>query len=673
MNQTLHEALRSLRSCHLIVPLLASSAFGQAVLNVSSLTNPVVKPNDQFDDTLGLSNALATLPNNTTLHFDLPGTYLLSGPMGTPSAPFPPALLTLNGKTNVGITAVAGVRLLLTGYDRSNTAGNYPDVLKVTNCNGFTLSGAGASSPLEFDIRGASTPTPGNEGLPFLQGTIVSVTSSTSGGPCRARVRITDPAMFLPAAGCQPATWGAWTFQGPMSPDVPPQPIHVQYGGTIVPVSAAGGTPPQQLVDLVFTPQPWVQTFASWTVGASLVSVLNQSDTYGVSIHQCTGTVSASHLVARHLPGKFFYAGHATNLVVDNVDVAPKLAGRLHSVNRDGVNAGGEHLEVRNCDLMRCGDDGLVAQGTSWGLVIPCSHDPAAMKFVLAPATTINQWPAYCSPGQLMVLVDKNTMSSGTLEYATIVSHPTAYKQPNGAVHLEYTYTNPSPGFGFLLSACLAPSRAFAYNPSYSLSGAVVEDCRVAGNRGIGIVVRSVFTQVARCEINNTHECGIHAGGGMVDAYPWWGAGAPPHLLTIEDCYLDRCGSSPHIATKGSIEIAVAQSELRNGPPWNPCLYYVNPIYPAATDVTLDVTLTRNVIKNFPRAGLFVANVGGANGIQVTNNSFQYSGSSDPCHPEHGYAVAVETCGSGLVGNNQYIDCKGKFWQHASPNVVFIP
>lgn len=655
-----------------VAALLAGAAVGQTVINVSSLPPPnVVVPNDGLDDTAGLSAALATLPNNTTLHFDLPGTYQLTGPMGTASAPFPPPLLTLNGKTNVGITAVAGVRLVLTGYDRSNTAGNYPDVLRVTNCNGFTLSGAGAGTPLEFDTRGTNPTTPGNNGLPFLQGTIASVTSSTSGGPCFARINITDASMFLPATGCQPASWGAWMFQGPFAPGVPPQPRHAQYGGTVIPVGAASGG--QQQVDIVFTPQTWVQPFTSWSVGASLVSVLNHSETFAVSIHQCTGSVAVRHLIARHLPGKFFHAGNCTNLTVDNVDAAPLIAGRLHSVNRDGVNAGGEHLEVRNCDIASCGDDGIVAQGTAWGELIPCSHNPTNMTFRLKPPTTISNWPAYSNPGQLLCLVDQSSLSTSSLEFATMVGHPTQYPQANGQVHLEYTYTNPTPGFTTYLNACSSSLRAYAYNPSYSLSGAVVEDCSVAGNRGIGIVVRSIFTQIARCEITNTLECGIHAGGGMVSAYPWWGAGAPPHALSIEDCYLNRCGSSPHIGTKGAIEIAIAQGELWNGPPWPPCLYYVNPLYSTATDVIIDVSITGTTVKDFPRAAVFAANVGGAAGIHVTNNVFAYSGPADPCHPEHGNAVAVETCGNGLVGNNQFVNCQGKFWQHASPNVVFVP
>jgi len=179
-------------------PVIASNTYK------TSLLTPPVHPVAGFDNTANLQYALTnTIQSGDTLEFDQGGDFEFS--MAGASSP----MLFMTNKSNVTITAsVSGVRLLLTNCDRSNVSGTYPNFLEISSCPGFALKGYNATSPITFDTQGASTP-PGNSGLPFLQGIVVMIASSTS-GPCFARLKVTDSAMFLPV-GCNPTCW-AWTY-----------------------------------------------------------------------------------------------------------------------------------------------------------------------------------------------------------------------------------------------------------------------------------------------------------------------------------------------------------------------------------------------------------------------------------------------------------------------------
>lgn len=628
---------------------------------VTTTSSKGIFPNDGIDDTVKLNQALGGIANNTTLHFDQPGTYEVTGPMGSG------AILTLTGKSDIGITAVAGVRIELTGYDRSATNLKYPDLLRVTNCHNVTIAGAGATAPLVFDTRGAKAVAPGNEGLPFLQGTVLSVTSSTTQNVNKAQLKITDGEMFLPTT-CTPHCWGAWQ----VSPNSAPK--FDIYDGTIMPLGtpAAGA----QIVEIQFPLQSWVQPFANWGIGEQVVVVLNKSNTYAVTVFGCTGNTVIRDLLANSLPGKFLTVSQCENVLVDNADARPATPSRLLSVDRDGVNADALHVEVRNCDLSYTGDDAIVSNGTAWGTVVPGSFAGGpGNQFKIAPPLPVNHWPTTCRPGQVIALLDGKTLSNSTAEWAVISTWPEVSDEATGA-RLKYTFSTCSTGFIQRLLNASASTPAVTFNPSYSMGGSIVDSCSATVIRGVGVTVRSVNTTVSSCMITDTMVAGIHAGGGFVDSYPWFAAGAPPHNLLVQYCYLTRCAADPDVGTKGAIEIAVAMSSTPNHPPggnWNPCLYWINPVYSSDNDVIQNVTINGNVIQDFPRAGIFAANVGGPNGIQITNNWFFNSGAADACHPEHGHCVALETCKSGLIQFNQYANYFGKYWQHASGSVVWLP
>lgn len=643
--------------------VVASLAQAQGITRLVTTYGAI--PNDGLDDTMALKSALSALQPSDTLLFNAAGTYQVGGPMGTPTVP-PPGLLQLSGKADITITAVAGVTILLTGYDRNQPNKLYPDVLKVDNCTNFVIAGANPGAPLVFDTRGASSPVPGNEGLPFLQGKVVSVTSSTTGGPCWARIRVSDAEMLMPGT-LQASNWGAWMVDAG-------RPTWAQYGGVVKPAGAAAGG--IQLVDLTFTPQTWAQPFSHWTVNSDLVVTLNQSDTYCITLWGCQGTVVARDLLAYHLPGKWFSSGACGDLTVDNVDARPKNASRLLSVDRDGVNASGEKMVTRNCDIVLCGDDGIVSNGTALGRVVPGS---VGNTFQAVPPGTISIWPTTVAPGQTIALLD-STLSFSAMEAARITA--VSYSSGPGPRTATYTY-NPAvttPNFAANLAAASATNPYYTYNPSWSLSGAAVTNCTVSGARGVGVVVRSVYTSVTNCIIDNTLEVGLHAGGGLADAYPWWNAGAPPHYLAIDSCNLRRCGvPDTGLATRGAIEIAYASGWHLNpgytpGVPWDPCQSWLEPDYSASADVIQDVSITNTVITDFHRAGIFAANVGGLRGLRVNDCTFANSGPLDTCHPEYGTAVTAWNCGlSGVVRNNVYTNCQQSFWQNATSNVTFIP
>jgi hypothetical protein len=411
--------------------------------------------------------------------------------------------------------------------------------------------------------------------------------------------------------------------------------------------------------------------FAQWTVGSQVVAILNESEKYTVIAHACKGKTRIENLLAHHLPGKFVTVAHSDDVEVRSVSARPAIASRRLSVNRDGLNAGGHRLLVRDCHMEHVGDDGIVAQAGPWGSVVPGSATinlAGLWEVTLTPPVTIINRPTLCRNGDLMAFLDGTTLDPGTAEWGVVASHT---QIPNSTpLQLRYTFLATSPNLPMRLLNTTALAPTVTYNPMYSALGGLVENCSVVGPRGIGIVVRSLNTTVSGCAITDTAECGIHAGGGMVEDYPWWGNGAPPHNLIVQGCTLTRCGIGGVTKTKGAIEIAVAQSGQQI---LVPCNLGLMPFYASTPDVIQNVTLDDNTIVDYPRAGIFAANVGGTNGIVITNNRFVNAGGANSCHPEYGHCVALETCGAGLIQSNTYTNYVGKYWQNASGNVVWLP
>jgi hypothetical protein len=646
----------------------AAPAQGDAPTTIYTTSELGILP-DNGDNTSDLQSAFALLDDFDTFYFDVPGTYRVTGSPG--SAP----ILSLTGKTGVTIRAAADVRILLTGYDRSVQNLPYPSVLSVWNCDSFTLRGDSATSPLVFDTEGANPAAPTNFGLPFIQGKVLSVNANVvplSGEiPVlnEARIEVTDGEMFLPTT-CTPRIWGAWQSDANQSPR------HATYEGWAVPVgpvfAGAGGVPTQH-IDLFFVAQTYLLPFANWTPGSQVVATLNNSDSYIVVLNACGGSSIVENLLAHHLPGSFCTAAQMDGLVVRNVSARPPVTARRLSVNRDGLDAGGVNLRVENCHIDFSGDDGIVAQGTLWGSVVPGSAVINVLtglwEVELAAPTTVNTRPTICRPNQLMAFLDGTTLSPASAEWGVVQDWPTA-TQVGGSYRLRYRFSATSPNLPMRLLGATAAAPMVSYNPMYSAMGGLVANCTVTGPRGIGIVVRSVNTTVSNCAITDTMECGLHAGGGFVNAYPWWGQGAPPHNLLVQSCLLTRCGLTGGTLTNGAIEIAVAQSGQKlNGP----CIWGWMPIYASTPDVIQNVTLDGNTIVDYPRAGIFAANVGGPSGITITNNTFVNAGAFNPCHPEYGHCVALQSCGSGLIQSNTYFNYVGKYWQNASGNVVWLP
>src|SRR5262245_51716863 len=152
-------------SLAVVACLILAAAANARTGNVKLVSAFSIFPNDQIDDTANLQLLVNGLVNGDTIEFDLPGTYELSLPVPCILGP----ILLIDHKDNITIKAVAGVKIELTGYDRSVTATPYPSVLEVGNCNGFTLAGADGNNPLVIGLRPATIGSSSNEGLPFLQ------------------------------------------------------------------------------------------------------------------------------------------------------------------------------------------------------------------------------------------------------------------------------------------------------------------------------------------------------------------------------------------------------------------------------------------------------------------------------------------------------------------------
>ncbi len=641
------------RSAGLVLLLLAASpaAFSQSTVLVSSFG---AIPSDGIDDSGAIQaalNSLSMVPAPRTLLFNLPGEYEVTGPPGTVTCNnvTQTAVLALCGVDDVTITAVTNVTILLTGYDRSATT-PYPDVLKVYDCDNFHLTGASASSPLVFTMREANPQNLTNEGLSFLQGTLVSV--DTQDPPKSAVIKVTDPGMRLPSS-CVPSVWGVWE----VIQNLPGLNAKFTGGGTatatvVLPISSNF-----QYVKVEFSSAGAGQ-IGTWTIGNTIVVLLNDSETYAVTVTSCDGTVVLQDLLAYHLPGSFVRANGHENCHTNNVDVKPRLTSRKLSIPRGGLVASGHTLLIEYCDMLFCGDDGIVAQGSSYGVPEPGSFSVLANEFQLDKACAGYSGPTSAEVGESMVLLDPATLSSSSQEEAVITK-----KSWTGPVDAEwiYTYGFETPGFEARLWSAAG---GFTYNPWYSIQGAVVQNCTVKSDRGVGITVRGVNTQVLGCTIERVTVCGIHAGGGMACLYPWGGAGSPPHSLVIQGCILNRAGGFVEgQANTGSIEVAVALSSMDIPP------YSVYPVYSTAGDVILDVTIDGNTIQNAPRAGLFVANIGGSQGILVTNNTFQSCGDSTPNVPAEQYAVAIETCSVGGGSGNTWVNCPNQVYYHNSPGI----
>lgn len=620
--------------------LLAAAVAPQqlpAVVLVSS--SPTVAPSDGVDDTAGLQVLLSSLGAGDTLIFDLPGEYELTGPPG--GGP----LLTISDVPDVTITAVPGVELVFTGYDRSMTgaAGRYPDGLRVRRCTNFRLEGAGPNDPLVFRMREASPTALTNEGLSFVQGELQPGYPQNN----TVRLKVTDPGMFLPVT-CVPDAWGAWEVQN----DLPG--LHAVWGGGTVQATAAPANG-AQFVDITFNNTGGLP---SWTSGTTVVVLLNDSNTYAVSVANCAGLVRFEHLLAQHLPGKFVQAHPNEAVHAQDVDVAPRLDFRKLSISRDGLNAGGRTLLIEDCDMLFCGDDGIVAKGSNYGFSDDSVLDLAAKSFELNSvcAAQLGSGPGSFEVGDVVVMLDGATLSSSTMETALVVGRTWTGSE------WAYTYGSETAGFTGRLTG-----NGIAFNPHYAAQGALVRNCTVRSDRGVGITVRSVFTAVQDCAVERVSVCGLHAGGGMLCAYPWGGQGSPPHGLSITDCKFDQAGGFvDHSPITGSVEISVVQSSVPQGPT---APYWINPVYSPARDVILDVTITGNEFHNAPRAAIFAANVGGSQGIRVDGNTFVSCGGPTRPTVAEQHAVAIDTCGAGGGVGNTWINCPNQVHNPNSPSI----
>jgi len=259
------------------------------------------------------------------------------------------------------------------------------------------------------------------------------------------------------------------------------------------------------------------------------------------------------------------------------------------------------------------------------------------------------------APGEILTLLDGSSLSNGNSPSAVVV---TQQAFPNGS--RTYTYTGETDGFEQLLIA-----GNIVYNSSFSNS-VLIEDCTVKFERGLGIGVHALNTRVVGCEIEKASQVGIHAGGGMVPGYPWLGQGSPPHALEIANCTLDQAGGfdTPGSMT-ASIEIAVAIGHSA----WNV------PTYSSARDVIEFTWVHDNVIQSAPRAGIFVANVGGPSdaALRILDNQFISCGDDGNQIEERRYAIAVKTCGTGSVTGNTFVDCPNPIYNPNSPNVIVGP
>jgi len=620
-------------------------------------------PSDNVDDKNAIQCALNNLGTGNTLIFDVPGVYELRGAMGHPDS-----LLTLTNKKDITITCVPGVRIELTGFDRAAQGQRFPDVLKVRGCTNFTLQGAGPADPLVFTTR--ATTLPSSEGLPFLQGTVVSTDQATR----TALVTVTDPELFLPP-NCFPTTW-AWVL-----PDGRPG-FHAMYQGKVRAVAPpSGGPSPVQQVEFKFSGGSL--DFLQWQNGHDVVAVLNESDTYALNVYDCPGTTTFRNLLAHHLPGKFLQTGGNDVCMVDNVDVLPPNDQRLLSVGRDALNADATSLVIRDCDVAFCGDDAIVSNGSHWGRVTASGiSGTGAHWFEIESAEAINPWPTAAKVGQHLALIDRVSLSPGSVELAE-VSHASVVSQPvpgGSSAIRRFEFINATPGF----ATALAHPDTRVVNPWPSLLGAHITNCSVKGVRGVGITARGLNTRIDHCFVGDASVCGIMVGGGSVNAYPWFGVGVPPHSLRIENCHVDRCGGVvPWNAIAGAIDIAVANDDCVPPPPAIPaaatcvqslpgCQYWIRPLYATKGDVIQNVVLSGNTISRAPRAGLFAANVGGASGgLQVFGNTFIDCGRPSLCLPETNSAITIENCGNGLVSANTFIQCATKFTPVNSTGVIF--
>lgn len=591
---------------------------------IKHVTDYGANPNDGVDDTPGIRNAIVALGNGDTLLFDEPGVYEVKGAHG--GAP----IFTITLLSDVTVTSVPGVTILLTEYDRCSPL-PYPDVFSVNQCSNFTFKGASAQSPLIFDTEPADPAALSRYGLPFLQGRLVAKAVDVAHMTATMTIQLDDTDFFLPV-DCRPFPWAAWEVVDGMPARNP------QYLGGYVQAHVPGVQ--SQLVDLVYSSTSVTQ-LANWSIDNTVVVLLNDSSSFLARVRLNEGTTVLQDLLARHLPGKFMQANPNRDLLIDNVDVEPKKSDRRLAILRDGINAGAERLVMRDCDLQYCGDDGLVSHGSGWAVVDVGTVNTSNKTFELQQPCTIGNEPVFM-PNQIMMLLD-TSLSSSTQEFATILS--TA-----GGV---YAYANPSPGFETRLQ-----QGGLAFNASQAILGAVIERCTVTNTKGVGISVRSASTRVVDCQVKKVTVAGIFAGGGLVCAYPWFAYAAPPHFLEITGCDLDEAGGFNPFLGLSSIEVVVASGGSVQ-----------MPTYSAARDVILEVNIHDNSIRNAPRAGVFAANVGGVAGLLVQNNTFVNCGNAGT-KPEHQHAVSFTTCDSGTVSGNTFVNSPNQVYNPNSPNVT---
>jgi len=616
-------------------------------------------PNDGMDDVRGIAAAIAALQAGDTLLFDNGGIYELHCKTDPAGASQGPPLFKLENKPNITITCVQGVRLEIPTFDRSLAGGRMRNIFEIYNCDNFSVLGASPTDPLVITTRGTTRPVPSKMGHAFLQG---AVTQTATSGVGTVRMQVNDPDLFLPP-NCFPTVW-AWVSDDEQAGQ------RAMYEGKVRAVAPPSGG--VQTVEFTFSTGGRYQ---QWRLGEEVVAILNKTDFYAFTVYHGNGRTVFRDIVAEHLPGKFIQAGNLENVAVERVHARPAINTRRLSVARDGINVEAASVLIQDCEVIYPGDDAIVSNATALCHVVPNSQ--SNNSFDVRSASPLNQWPSRPKPGAWIVIVPRNNPSFNAWEYAqissaTLVAIP---RKPYSAIY-RYTWQAATPNFKAALAAANNPNQTTQYlvfNAQSSILGCAILNCNVVGPRGVGIQLRGGFNNVQTCRIHGASIAGVHAGGGLIDRYPWYGTGTPMLGLTIDGCSIDHCGNVDEtMPITGAIEIAWADGEV---PPWQTgCPYGYDPVYPASMQLQDNILITNNFIGYSSRAGLFAANVGGpGGGIQVLNNTFMKNGLSNlNCYPSTNSHISIHNSANGLVSNNTFSDDRVPL-KDDTGNIVFIP
>jgi len=563
-------------------------------------------PDDDISDTRAFQAALSTVQSGDTLLIDLPGTYVLDLDH---AALTNQSVLFLQNKSGVTIEAVPGVVLEFVNYDR--TTGGWqgvspgtPYFLRAWGCDHLTVGGQLASAPLEVRMRKASGS--GVEGLPFLQGKVHSVVPAD--GSTFVSMSI-DSDFHLPAGAVAGEVWGAWEF-------VDGQPRNPTYsrgqGGTTVvagPVSPSG----LQTIGVVFS-APMHRGPALWQPGSS--AVLSLGDTSQAFLSTAGGRdLLVRNMNVRSWPGKAMM-GAFRGGVVDNFNVIPQEPHYLLSANRDGMSNQDSYelLTVRNCTMVRTGDDAFAITGGGLALV---GDDGVQLDRVGLERSSLNYQGGTFRPGDGVLFCDP-WYSPGS-------------RTSNAATSLSATWGGDPDSLG-LLSPMRVATGDLLINGS-SWAGLVFEDNTIESPRGVGLRCNIPDTRVSRSRFHDTFVGAILLGGyGRLDAgYPY---DAGPTFLynthsVIEDCHFIRATPDTE-STSRSIKAAVSIDcpTGTDGVPFSGKFTYSD-LYGV---ITGSVEIRGNRFEDSARGGVFASNV---ENLVLSGNTFVRVGELEP--PDEGY------------------------------------